>query len=91
MNSPKDPQLEPKTEFAEAMQEVQPISHNQAALDTPKPSARANFTRNDEQLVLLESIESDIEEAELASGDVISFTREGVQKRILKNLRINKN
>ncbi len=86
MNSPKDPQSDPSIEFAKAMQEVQPISHNQAPLDMPKPSARANFTRKDEQQVLHEAIESDIEEAELASGDVIFFTREGVQKRVLRNL-----
>ena len=86
MNTPKDPQLEPSTEFADAMQEVQPITHNQALLDIPKPSARANFTRSDEQQVLLEAIESDIEETELGSGDVIFFTRPGVQKRILRNL-----
>ena len=86
MNSPKDPQPEPDIEFADAMQEVQPISHNQAVLDKPKPSARANFTRKDEQQVLIEAIESDIQEAELASGDVISYTRPGVQKRILRNL-----
>ena len=87
MNSPKDPQSELNSEFAEAMREVDVISHNQANLDKPKPSARANFTRIDEQQVLREAIESDIEETELESGEVIFYSRPGVQKRILKKLR----
>lgn len=87
MNSPKEPPSKPNHEFAQAMQEVQPISHNQASLDKPKPSARANFTRSDEHQVLLEAMESDIEDTELESGDVIFYTRPGVQKRILNKLR----
>lgn len=87
MNSPKDPSSKPNPEFVLAMQEVQPISHNQASLDKPKPSARAKFTHSDEHQVLLEAMESEIEDSELESGDVISYARPGVQKRILKKLR----
>jgi len=87
MNSPKESQSQPNSEFSEAMREVDPISHNQANLNKPKPSARAHFSRLDEQQVLIEAIESDIEETEFESGDVISYARHGVQKRILKKLR----
>jgi len=87
MNSPKDPQNKANSEFKTAMREVQPLSHNQASINKPKPSARAIFTRQDEQQVLLEAFESDVQESELESGDVIAYTRPGVQKRILKRLR----
>jgi len=83
MNKSKDTH----SKFIEAMQEVEPISHNQAILDKPKPQAKAIFTREDEQHVLLEAIESDIESMELESGDVISFARSGVQKRVLRKLK----
>lgn len=76
-----------KSDFLKAMQAVQPLKHNHAPVEKPKPRAKAIFTRADEDQVLKEAIESDIQQAEFESGDVLSYARPGVQKRVMRRLR----
>ena len=79
--------IDDKNDFKQAMQEVKPLTHNQASVAKPKPKAKAKFTQADQKCVLTESIESDIQKAEFESGDVISYARPGIQKRIIRRLR----
>lgn len=73
--------------FRQAMQEVKPLEQNHAPVVKPKPKAKAVFTRADEENVLLEAIESDIQESEFESGEVLTYARPGVQKRVMRRLR----
>ena len=50
----------------------------------PKPVAR--FSRADDRRALEESLHADIDEIEQASGDALSFRRDGVGRRTLRKL-----
>jgi len=74
--------------FAEAMQGVTPLnSEEKADLKKPRPKAKANFTKADEHQVMLDALESDVQQAEYESGDVISFRRNGVSAKVIRDLR----
>jgi len=74
--------------FSDAMSDVKPIKQpNEINQEKPKPKAKAVFTRADEHQVMLDALESDVQQAEYESGDVISYTRNGVSARILRKLR----
>lgn len=70
------------------MRDVQP---RPAALPGPstarKPSARARFTRADQQEVLIESLLPVADPALLETGDELSFRRDHVPPRVLQRLR----
>ena len=74
--------------FREAVRDVKPL-----AFDTPavgparRPPPRARFTRADRLAVLQESLTTDVGDPELASGEELVFSREGVQKIVLRKLR----
>ncbi|MBT8141829.1 MAG: DNA mismatch repair protein MutS [Gammaproteobacteria bacterium] len=70
-----------------AMRAVKPIVHNQADVGLPKPRAKAKFTRADERRALLEALETDVQEAEFESGEILSYARPGVQKSVIRRLR----
>lgn len=74
--------------FREAVRDVKPLAHEAPA---PKPARRppprARFTREDRHAVLQESLCTDVDDPELASGEELVFAREGVQSGILRKLR----
>jgi DNA-nicking Smr family endonuclease len=74
--------------FRQAVRDVQP---RPAALPGPstarKPSARARFTRADQQEVLIESLLPVADPALLETGDELSFRRDHVPPRVLQRLR----
>jgi DNA-nicking Smr family endonuclease len=74
--------------FREAVRDVKPLAQDTPAPPEPRrPPPRARFTRADRLAVLQESLESDVGDPELASGEELVFAREGVQSGVLRKLR----
>lgn len=74
--------------FRDAMRDVQPRPPvAPAPLATPKPSAKARFTRADQQQVLRDSLLPIDDPALLETGDELSFRRDHVPQRVLQRLR----
>jgi DNA-nicking Smr family endonuclease len=73
--------------FREAVRDVKPLSHEVPVLKSRRPPARARFTRADRYAVLRESLDTDVGDPEVASGEELVFSREGVQSSILRKLR----
>jgi len=53
----------------EAVRDVKPLTLDAPAPETPRPPPRARFTRADQRAVLQESLETDVGDPELASGE----------------------
>ncbi len=74
--------------FRKLMSDVRPIK---ADVRTPvyksKPKPRAQFTRQDEQAVLKESLEIDIDEIEVSAGETLCFQRTSIGRRTMRRLR----
>jgi DNA-nicking Smr family endonuclease len=74
--------------FREAMRDVRRLRNAPTrAADAPKPPARARFTRADQLEVLKESLLPPANEAELATGDELSFRRPHISEAVLLKLR----
>lgn len=74
--------------FREAVRDVKPLAYDAPAVEPGRrPPPRARFTRADRHAVLQESLYTDVADPELASGEELVFSREGVQKVILRKLR----
>lgn len=74
--------------FRSAVRDVQPRPASAPTpIATPKPSARARFTRADQQEVLRESLLPVDDPALLETGDELSFRRDHVPHRVLQKLR----
>ena len=73
--------------FREAMRDVKPLVQGVPTPDSPRPPARARFTRADRHAVLQESLHTDVGDPELASGEELAFARDGVQNGVLRKLR----
>jgi DNA-nicking Smr family endonuclease len=74
--------------FREAMRDVRRLRNAPTrAPDAPKPPARARFTRADQLEVLKESLLPPADEAELATGDELSFRRPHITEAVLTKLR----
>jgi DNA-nicking Smr family endonuclease len=74
--------------FREAMRDVRRLRNAPTrAVDAPKPPARARFTRADQLEVLKESMLPPSDEAELATGDELSFRRPHISEAVLLKLR----
>jgi DNA-nicking Smr family endonuclease len=74
--------------FREAMRDVRRLRNAPTrAIDAPKPPARARFTRADQLEVLKESLLPPADEAELATGDELSFRRPHISEAVLLKLR----
>jgi DNA-nicking Smr family endonuclease len=74
--------------FRAAMRDVRRLRNAPTrAADTPKPPARARFTRADQLEVLKESLLPPSDEAELATGDELSFRRPHISEAVLLKLR----
>jgi DNA-nicking Smr family endonuclease len=73
--------------FREAVRDVKPLAHEAPALEPRRPPARARFSRADRYAVLQESLQVDVGDPEIASGEELVFAREGVQSSLLRKLR----
>jgi DNA-nicking Smr family endonuclease len=73
--------------FREAVRDVKPLTQEAPILESRRPPPRARFTRADRYAVLQESLHTDIGDPELAGGDELVFSREGIQASILRKLR----
>jgi DNA-nicking Smr family endonuclease len=74
--------------FREAMRDVRRLRNAPTrAVDAPKPPARARFTRADQLEVLKESLLPPADEAELSTGDELSFRRPHISEAVLLKLR----
>jgi DNA-nicking Smr family endonuclease len=74
--------------FREAMRDVRRLKDTAARTHaTPKPPARARFTRADQIEVLRESLLPPSEEALLETGDELCFRRSHVPESVLVRLR----
>ena len=73
--------------FREAVRDVKPLTPGAPVPETPRPPPRARFTRADRRAVLQESLETDVGDPELASGEELVFARDGVQSGVLRKLR----
>jgi DNA-nicking Smr family endonuclease len=73
--------------FREAVRDVKPLTQDVPMPEIPRPLPRARFTRADRRAVLQESLETDTGDPELASGEELVFSRDGVQSGVLRKLR----
>ena len=74
--------------FRAAMRDVRRLRHAPTrAPDMPKPPPRARFTRADQLEVLKESLLPPADEADLATGDELSFRRPHISETVLLKLR----
>jgi DNA-nicking Smr family endonuclease len=74
--------------FREAMRDVRRLRNAPArTVEAPKPPARARFTRADQVEVLKESLLPPADEADLATGDELSFRRPHISEAVLTKLR----
>src|SRR5688500_14204394 len=74
--------------FRQAMRDVRRLRNAPTrAIDAPKPPARARFTRADQLEVLKESLLPPADEADLATGDELSFRRPHISEAVLTKLR----
>src|SRR5262245_17809679 len=74
--------------FREAMRGVRrlPDAARTAPTDKPKPAPKARFMRADQQEVLRESLLPPTDEAQLATGDELSFRRPHITEDVLLQL-----
>lgn len=74
--------------FREAVKDVKPLPQDVPARETRRPPPPlARFTRADRFAVLQESLAADTVDPEVASGEELSFAREGIQNGVLRKLR----
>lgn len=73
--------------FRDAVRDVKPLAQEVPAPEPRRPPPRARFTRADRLAVLRESLDGDVVDPEIASGEELVFAREGVQNGILRKLR----
>src|SRR5690242_9023914 len=73
--------------FREAVRDVKPLAPETPPPAPRRPPPRARFTRADRLAVLRESLDGNVGDPELASGEELVFAREGVQVGVLRKLR----
>ncbi len=79
--SPEDAAL-----FRKSIGEVDPVEHDRAELDAPRPTARARFRRADDRAALRESLEAG-DPADSETGEELLFQRERVPRKTMRRLR----
>jgi DNA-nicking Smr family endonuclease len=74
--------------FREAVRDVKPLAYDPPAKEPARrPPPRARFTRAHRRAVLQESLYTDVDDREAASGEELVFARDGIQKTVLRKLR----
>lgn len=73
--------------FRRLMGDARPIAPDPRAPDyKPKPPPRARFRREDERMVLQESLEPDIDDIETGAGEALRFSRPSIGRRTMRKL-----
>jgi DNA-nicking Smr family endonuclease len=73
--------------FRRLMDDARPIVQDKRAPDyKPKPTPTARFRREDENVVLKQSLEADIDEIETGAGESLRFNRPSVGRRTMRKL-----
>jgi DNA-nicking Smr family endonuclease len=73
--------------FRRTLADAKPLRTKRRAAEViRKPAPRARFARADEEAALQESLEADIDDTELHSGESLRFHRPSVGKRTLRKL-----
>ena len=73
--------------FRRLMSGTKPLKAKERVAEaSKKPKAKARFSRADEAAVLAESLESDIDDLEESSGDVLRFKRASVGRTTMRML-----
>ena len=87
--SPKPDEEDDTRLFREAMRDVKPLTREALTSGShrSRPLPRARFTRADRRAVLRESLDPEVGDPELASGEELVFAREGIQSSVLRKLR----
>ena len=73
--------------FREAVRDVEPLKHDHVIIEKPRPKARPARTREDNQAVMVELLDSEFDTALVETGDELLYSHPGLQKRTLKKLR----
>ena len=76
--------------FREAVKDVKPLARGEAATarrQRQRPAPQARFSRADRHAVLMESLNGESGDPELAAGDELVYHRAGVQLSVLRKLR----
>ncbi len=74
--------------FRAAVRGVRPLRAGAAVQEQkPRAKARARFTRADRMAVLRESLEATPEDADVGSGEALSFHRPQIQPQVMRRLR----
>jgi DNA-nicking Smr family endonuclease len=76
--------------FREAVQDVKPLTHGEATAERRQrqhPAPLARFSRADRRAVLMESLNGESGDPELAAGDELVYHRAGMQMSVLRKLR----
>ncbi|MEO7773259.1 MAG: Smr/MutS family protein [Steroidobacteraceae bacterium] len=86
------PDPEERALFRAAVKDVRPLRADRVTRKTEpprprSPAARARFARAEREAVLAESLQPPQRDAELETGDELSYRRSGVQDAVLRKLR----
>jgi DNA-nicking Smr family endonuclease len=87
------PDLDPdeREVFRRAMRDVRPLPQAAVELPVAKPRSRtrvtARFARAERAAVLAESLQAPPRDADVATGEELSYRRPGVQEAVLRKLR----
>ena len=73
--------------FREAMAGIRPLKSDRVAPQTPKPGARARFTRADQQQVLQESLDAAADLAFAETGEELVYRSPALSERAFRKLR----
>jgi DNA-nicking Smr family endonuclease len=76
--------------FRDAVKDVKPLSRGETAAarrERQRPAPQARFSRADRHAVLMESLNGESGDPELAAGDELVYHRAGVQLSVLRKLR----
>ncbi len=81
-----DCEADDKDLFRHAMSDATPLQHEARATEPRRVSARARFSRQEQQEVLRESMEADYDERDIHSADNLRYHRATVGKRTMRKL-----
>jgi DNA-nicking Smr family endonuclease len=82
-----DVAAEPSELFRSTVGDVRPVPTRRVPLAAPPPPARANFRRQDDQAVLVESLHGPAPETVLEAGEALAYRRPGVSLQVLRDLK----
>jgi DNA-nicking Smr family endonuclease len=81
-----DPSPEERALFRRLFADVRPLEPDVHPPRRRKPAPKARFARRDARAVLEESLAADVEQAEAANGDALSWQRPAVGRKAMRRL-----